>query len=399
LLSAHHPNPDAVAGLLDYTVRGAADRAPECIAAVSAKIDGLNDSTRAQLKERLRPLIGKILSEDRFTPLGFSAQLLAARLALASIDVADVRRTFVASSEPVDTRIQALQALIAFRDPSLTEALGDVLPSAPPQFTARVLAALGQFDHVKLADVILAHYPKLAPELQPLAIDLVLQRESWTRKLLDAVLANRLPKSVLHANHLRKILESDDREAIWEVEKAFGKIREERNPDRERVVAEMLDFLRKNLGDPVAGRDVFKRFCAQCHTIYGDGGKVGPDLTSNGRGSFDQLVASVFDPSLVIGPGYQTVTVVTKDGRNLTGLVTEDSVQRVVLKLPGEGEEVVPRNNVRYTRVSRLSMMPEGIETLLEKKDLLDLFAFLSWDKLPADPAAKPIPGAPVKPR
>jgi putative heme-binding domain-containing protein len=106
------------------------------------------------------------------------------------------------------------------------------------------------------------------------------------------------------------------------------------------------------------------------------GGKVGPDLTSNGRGSFDQVLASVFDPSLVIGPGYQTVTVVTKDGRNLTGLVTEESDQRVILKMPGEGEESVPRNNIKYTRVSKLSMMPEGIEALLGKRDLADLFAF-----------------------
>ena len=44
----------------------------------------------------------------------------------------------------------------------------------------------------------------------------------------------------------------------------------------------------------------------------------------------------------------------------------------------------MPRNNVKYTRVSKLSMMPEGIETLLDKKDLADLFAFLALDKPPA---------------
>src|SRR5262249_17990440 len=171
---------------------------------------------------------------------------------------------------------------------------------------------------------------------------------------------------------------------------------EERNPEREKVVAEMGDYLRKNIGDPIAGQRVFRNFCAQCHTIYGEGGKVGPDLTSNGRGSFDQVVTSGFDPSLVIGPGYQTVTVVTKDGRNLTGLVLEDNDQRIVLNMPGEGQETVPRNLVKYTRVSKLSMMPEGIETILTKKDLSDLFAFLALDKPPGDPSAKLIPGAPV---
>ena len=65
--------------------------------------------------------------------------------------------------------------------------------------------------------------------------------------------------------------------------------------------------------------------------------------------------------------------------------------------MAGEGEETVPRNNVKYTRVSQLSMMPEGIESLLDKKDLADLFAFLALDKPPADAMANLIPGAPEK--
>jgi TonB family protein len=179
--------------------------------------------------------------------------------------------------------------------------------------------------------------------LQPLAIDLIMQRERWARKLLDAVLANKLPRGVLNANHLRKILESNDREALWAVEKAFGKVREERNPEREKVVAEMAAYFREHIGDPHRGQTVFRNLCAQCHTIYGEGGQVGPDITANGRASFEQLLSNVFDPSLVIGPAYQVTTVVTKDGRNLTGLIAEDNAQRVVVRMPGEGEETVPR--------------------------------------------------------
>jgi putative heme-binding domain-containing protein len=242
----------------------------------------------------------------------------------------------------------------------------------------------------------LKEYPKLSPELQPLAIDLVMQREVWARKLLNLVLANKLPKSILDANHLRKILESNDREALWAVEKAFGKIREERNPDREKVVAEMAEYLRDNVGDPTAGQGVFKSLCAQCHTIHGEGRKLGPDITANGRASFEQLLSNVFDPSLVIGPAYQVVTVVTEDGRNLTGLIAEDNDQRIILRLPGDAEEIVPRNNINYLRPSKLSMMPEGIETTLTRQQISDLFAFLAFDKPPDDPTAKLIPGAPT---
>src|SRR5205085_577979 len=161
--------------------------------------------------------------------------------------------------------------------------------------------------------------------------------------------------------------------AIWEVERIWGAVRDERNPEREKVVAEMGAYLREHPGDAVKGQRVFRNFCGQCHTIYGEGGKIGPDITANGRASFDQLLSNVFDPSLVIGPAYQVTMVVTKDGRNLTGLIAEDNAQRVIVRMPGEGEETVPRNNIKYVRPSRLSMMPEGIESLLSKRDLADL--------------------------
>ena len=65
--------------------------------------------------------------------------------------------------------------------------------------------------------------------------------------------------------------------------------------------------------------------------------------------------------------------------------------------MPGEGDETVPRNNVKYTRLSKLSMMPEGLEAVFDKSRLADLFAFLSLDKRPGDPEARLIPGAPAR--
>jgi putative heme-binding domain-containing protein len=396
LLAAREPNVEAVSTLLQHVLAYDAPRGPECVAAISARVGGLGEPALAQLKQQLRPMVMKTLADQRPTPLRLSMLLLAARLKLASGDPAEVRRMFVSAAEEDDTRLQALEAMIAFRDPTLPAALPEVLGSASPALTTRVFTALSRVEDPRLGDVLLAQYPKLAPELQPLAVDLIMQREPWAKKMLTAVLAGTLPKSILDANQLRKIMDSNDREAIWAVEKAFGKVRDQRNPEREKIVAEMGAYLRKNLGDPVAGQRVFKTLCAQCHTIYGEGHRVGPDLTSNGRGTFDQVVVSVFDPSLVIGPGYQSVTVVTEDGRNLTGLIVEDSPQQIVLRMAGGGEVAVPRNNVQYTRVSKLSMMPEGIETVFDKQQLSDLFAFLSLDKPPSDPTAKPIPGAPA---
>jgi putative heme-binding domain-containing protein len=371
----------------------------ECLVAISGRLGEIPEARRAQLRDKLRVIVRPMRPDD-LDPVRFDAHLLAARLGMGSADAPRlIREVFNAADRPETMRLKALDALIAFRDPSLSEAVDQILASGPPSLIAHVLAALGRSADPKVGQVVLARLPMLDAEVRPLAVELLLQREPWARKLLDTVLAGKLPRSTLDANHLRKIMESNDREAIWAVEKAWGTVRAERDPAREKVVTAMGDYLRGHPGDPHAGRVVFRKLCVQCHTIYGEGQSVGPDLTSNGRGSFDQVLASVFDPSLVIGPSYQTTTVVTEGGRSLTGLIIEDSERRIVLKLPGGGQEVVPRIEVKSTRISKLSMMPEGIEHLLAKSELADLFAFLALDRPPDDPQSRPIPGAPARVR
>ena len=152
--------------------------------------------------------------------------------------------------------------------------------------------------------------------------------------------------------------------------------------------------IRSTPGDPAAGRAVFNKLCAQCHKIYGEGQEVGPDITSNGRNDFDQLISNVLDPSLVIGPGYQATTVATTDGRVLTGLLAEDGKERVVLRIQGGKLETIAREQIDEIKTSALSLMPEEIEKQFTPQEIVDLFAFLCLDKPPSDPTAKSLPGS-----
>jgi len=175
----------------------------------------------------------------------------------------------------------------------------------------------------------------------------------------------------------------------------WGAVRTDRNPEREKVVNEVRDILRSNRGDAKRGQIVFKRVCAQCHRIYGEGQDVGPEITSNGRASFQQLLSNVLDPSLVIGAGYQARIVTLTDGRTVTGILAEDSPERIVLKEQGGKQETIARKDVDGVTISKLSLMPEGLEKQLTRQELIDLFEFLIWDKNPSDPLAKRLPGAP----
>src|SRR4029077_1152222 len=181
-------------------------------------------------------------------------------------------------------------------------------------------------------------------------------------------------------------LATKDAELKKLIEKHWGVPRDARNPEREKIVAQMKELYAKTPGDPKAGVPVFKKLCAQCHKIYGEGVDVGPDITSNGRADFDQLLSNIFDPSLVIGAGYQAVIVNTKQGQVVTGLLVEDNPQRVVLKVQGGERKTIARKDVDEQFTSKLSMMPEDLEKQLRPQEIVDLLSYLSLDRPPDDP-------------
>ncbi|MGH7135401.1 MAG: c-type cytochrome [Pirellulales bacterium] len=214
--------------------------------------------------------------------------------------------------------------------------------------------------------------------------------------MLAAVADKRVPSDALNLNQVRKLLANKDTELVRLVKATWGTLRNERNPQREQVIAQMRTLLRETRGDAQRGQLVFKKVCGQCHKIYGEGQDVGPDITVNGRSSFEQLLSNVFDPSLVIGAAFQARTVVTADGRVITGLVAEDNDQRVVLKVQGGKLETIARGDIEQMETSKLSLMPENLEQQLKAEEIADLFAFITLDKPPDDPSAREIPGAHV---
>jgi putative heme-binding domain-containing protein len=241
--------------------------------------------------------------------------------------------------------------------------------------------------------MVLSNYGSLREDVQPKAIELLTQRTAWAKQLLEAIGKKQVASESLNVNQVRRLLASKDQELVKMVADTWGTLRTERNPAREQIVAQMRSFIRANPGNAHQGQEIYKKVCGQCHKIYGEGQEVGPDITLNGRNSFEQLLSNVFDPSLVIGASYQARTLVTSDGRILTGLLVEDSPQRVVLKTQGGKLEAVARGDVDQMEVSKLSMMPENLETQLKPEELADLFAFLTLDKPPSDPTARQLPG------
>ena len=342
----------------------------QCLDALAKKLQTgeIAGAQAAALREKFSPTLQSVLSGKADEPLYLDAAALAATLKdPAGLDV--MRKVAAAPQRPEGDRVKALNALASARDPAVLDDAGAILadPKAnPEQFRGQVLDALAGLEDSRVAAVVLKAYPAMEPDLQPRAVELLTQRPIWAKPLLAAVADKKVPASALSINHVRKLLASKDPDVLKQVKEHWGTLREERNPQREKVVAEMKDMLTRTKGDPQKGVAVFKKLCAQCHKIYGEGQEVGPDLTNDGRANFDLLLSNVFDPSLVIGAAYQATNVVTAQGRSLTGLLVEDSPKRVVLKLQGGKLETIPRDDVDVLTISKVSLMPEDVEKPIE---------------------------------
>ena len=353
---------------------------------------------RGPAREALKDALASELAPLRQAPPDDPLHLAAALVAVSWGDRTEVELVRQALADPQRepaVRLAALAALVAASDRQVLPAVLKVLHENPPkELAAGVLALLGRLEQAEVADELLRVYAQLPPDLQPRVIELLTQRPVWGRAVVRALAAGQLPAAALNVNQVQRLLATGDAAIQQAIERYWGTVRTTRDPRREQVVTEMRRLLRLSSGDPQRGREVYHRLCAQCHRLFGEGQDVGPDLTHNGRSSLDQLVSNVFDPSLVIGAAYQARTVLTTDGRILTGLLVEDSPQRVVLKLQGGKLETIPREDVEQLRVSELSLMPEGLEKQLQPQEIADLFAFLLLEKPPAPATGNQAPPA-----
>ncbi len=157
-------------------------------------------------------------------------------------------------------------------------------------------------------------------------------------------------------------------------------------------IAAFRDFANKNKGDAERGGKIFANpqgvACVKCHAVSGTGGKVGPDLVGIGaRYPRDELMRSILEPSNRIANGYDVMTVVTNDGKSLTGILKLDSPEAVEL-MTVEGNQIrIPNDDIDEKLKSPVSLMPNGLKDGLTLQDFADITAFL--ESLKQSPAMK----------
>jgi putative membrane-bound dehydrogenase-like protein len=124
------------------------------------------------------------------------------------------------------------------------------------------------------------------------------------------------------------------------------------------------------------GAQVFDRAgCTRCHTTATQTTPLAPSLKGIAAQKPEYLIESVLYPSKVIKTGFESETVITKEGKSLSGLVKDEGTHLRVLNL--DRDERVAKSDVERRSVSRVSIMPEGQEAQLSRREFADLIAYL----------------------
>jgi putative heme-binding domain-containing protein len=237
---------------------------------------------------------------------------------------------------------------------------------------------LAAFDNPNTPQLLIERWNGFQPAAQREAVNTLASRATYARVLLTAIAEQRLSREAISPFHVRQLLTLGDdaiRDTVaqlWPELEQVAAAKVQRIADyRERLTPATLAA-----ADLSAGRQVYQRVCANCHVLFGQGGKVGPDLTGAQRSNLNYLLENIVDPSATVSENFRMAVVITVDGRVLNGVLAEKTDRTVTVATPTD-RIVLAVDEIEEIRSSNLSIMPEGQLDLLTADQARDLVAYL----------------------
>lgn len=135
-------------------------------------------------------------------------------------------------------------------------------------------------------------------------------------------------------------------------------------------------------GDATRGEQIFwakeRGNCGQCHMIGARGGRIGPNLSRIGAArSVAALEREIRRPAEVIPVGFETVTVVTKDGKRIRGARKNEDTFSVQIMTASEDLLSFAKPEAEVVPELDRSLMPTYGAERLSDADLADVVRYL----------------------
>lgn len=293
------------------------------------------------------------------------------------------------AQKPTAARMEAIALLDSGRDPELGSLARELL--GVPALRASAVAALRQDPGVATAEAIMPRLAEFPLSLRNEAINLLAAKAESALVLLRAIDAKKLSSSLVSP----VLLDQFSRFGNPDIDTLISKnwIRGGGGVDLAQLTSTIGSW-KKRLSpnvlakaDASRGRQTFAATCGTCHTLFGEGVALGPDLTGSNRADLGYLLENVLAPSSVVGKDYLLHVFSMKDGSTLSGMLRGETPEFAKLAMPGGTSLDVKLADVAKREEIPQSLMPAGLFEALPFDQVADLVRYL------ASPGQVPLPG------
>jgi putative heme-binding domain-containing protein len=276
----------------------------------------------------------------------------------------------------VEARKNALTALLEKHPADLPTSLKALLEDK--LLRADAIRGLAAYAHPDTPKWLLEQYKSLSANERQDAINTLSSRATYAMELLQAIQVKIVDRRDVSAFTARQLASLGNESVDKQLEAIWGKVRQS-SAEKEALIATWKKKMNGKYfqdADIRHGRAMFAKTCMKCHRLYGEGGKIGPDITGSNRNNLDYVLHNVLDPSAAISKDYQMSTVITVNGRVVTGIVQEKNASRVVIQTVNE-QLTIAAEDIDEITLSPVSMMPEGQFEKMTREEIRDLVVYL----------------------
>jgi len=313
--------------------------------------------------------------------LGESDLVLGVRLGQPQA-VRDALKLIRDENADLATRLALIETFGDIDVPQSVSGLTALLRSPSSGIKKRALLSLMRYSDPKIGQQICRLLQSTLNEehgLREAAYRVLASRSVWTMQLLDEIDQHRLVATSIPHDTIQQMRLHSDEKLQTRISHFWGRTRES-SEEKTREIAR----IRKLLTGPPAtdsenlpGKQLFTKHCANCHTLFSEGGQIGPNLTGYERTNLDFLLLAMIDPSAGIREEFIQFQVATKDGRILTGLLIDQNPTTVTIRGANNQTTVLSRDEIEILQAMNISLMPEGLLKDLPDKDVRALFQYL----------------------
>lgn len=247
-------------------------------------------------------------------------------------------------------------------------------PAQSQPIRIKAIQALAGTPEVDAWNKLLASFPSESPAIRREIVAAVLQNENRTVHLLDEISSGRIKASEIDVNTAARLLKHRDAAIRDRATKLFDVA-----ADRKQVLRDYQAVLAMK-AVPERGRDVFQRNCASCHRIGELGVDIAPDISDSRTKQPAQLLADILQPNRAIDNNYLAYTVISREGRVFSGILTSETATSITLQQPEGKIDTLLRDEIDVIRSTGMSLMPEGLEKNIPHQAMADLISFIkNW--------------------